>query len=215
MQYYFSYLINKMIRKLKKTPQSVFTDSRDRIWMTSSFGEFGGSVQIFDMQKKEPLNVKFNINMGLLFPKSVFNDDEGNIYITSGLQHFMNSGAIYKVDHNDSVTKIYDSEDYRDTTKRQLYAGIFVGPGAFNKTNSSLYFATTQGFYKAAVPVSGKLQDPQVIFNPSLHWGNEPLAIGVSMAVKKMEFIQSGKLLFMTSYDGFGIFDNHQLIFLK
>jgi hypothetical protein len=198
-------------------PQSTFIDNQNRIWMTSSFGEFGGSIQIFDTRKRKKLNAKFNgLDMGLFFPKSVFSDNSGNIYITSGLQHLMNYGEIYKIDKHRTVTKIYDSEDYIDTTKNIfLDAGIFVGPGAYSKADSSIYFATTRGFYKAALPSTGKLQNPQLLFNPALRWEREPLAIGIGMTIKQMEFTTDNKLIFLTTNDGIGIYGEGNLIILK
>jgi len=207
-------------RKTKKyfdMPQLTFMDNHDRIWMTSSFGEFGGSLQLFDTRKRKKLSAKFEgLDMGLFFPRSVFSDNNGNIYITSGLQHLMNYGEIYKIDKQRTVTKIYDSEDYIDTTKNIFEdVGIFVGPGAYNKTDSSIYFATTRGFYKAALPSTGKLQNPQLMFNPALRWEREPLAIGAGMTIKQMEFTTDNKLIFLTTNDGIGIYGEGKLIFLK
>ncbi len=211
----------KRIYNYLEMPQRIAMDNQDRIWMTSCYGEFGGSIQLFDAKKRKELNDEFEgLNMGLLFPKSVFGDDKGNTYITSGLQHFTNSGEIYKIDEHNTVTKIYNSHDYQDTTKktglkRFEEEGVFVGPGAYNKTDHSIYFATTRGFYKAALPMTGKLQNPQLLFNPTLTWESEPLANGVAMAIQHIEFTTDNKLLFLTSNDGFGIFHNNKLIFLK
>lgn len=207
----------KTINKYFDMPQLTYIDGLDRIWMTSSFGEFGGSIQLFDTQKRKELNDKFDgLDMGLLFPKSVFSDDNGNTYITSGLQHFMNWGEIYKIDEHRTVTKIYDSKDYRDTTKNKFEdEGIFVGPGAYNKTDNSIYFATTKGFYKAALPPTGKLHHPQLLFNPALSWEREPLAIGVGMTIKRIEFTSDNQLIFLTTNDGIGIYDNNKLTLLK
>jgi hypothetical protein len=210
-------------------PQYTYLDSKDRWWMCSSFGEFGGDAQIFDTKKEKIYDNKFEgIDNGLFFPKSVFEDNNGNIYITSGLQHFGNSGEIYKIAPDRTVTKIFNSEDFPDTivnvsvdqsgittvtAKREQY--LFIGPGTYNKNDSCIYFSSTNGFYKANLPSNGKLQKPQRIFNPCLSWGREPLAIGVSMTIKKVEFTIDNKHLFMTTKDGFGIYDGKKLIMLK
>jgi hypothetical protein len=198
-------------------PQFTYLDKKDRWWMCSSFGEFGGETQIFDTKKRKIYNNKFDgINTGLLFPKSVFDDNNGNVYITSGLQHFTSSGEIYKIAPDRTVTKIYDSE-HRDTTKENILNGngIFVGPGTYNKIDSSIYWATTNGFYKAVLPASGTLKNPQLMFNPALSWKRAPLAIGVEMTIKQMEFTDCNKLLFLTANNGFGIYDGLKLIFFK
>lgn len=205
-------------------PQFTYLDSLGRWWMCKSYGEFGGETQIFDTKYEKIYDNKLDsIDTGLFFPKSVFNDDKGNTYITSGLQHGINTGEIYKLDTNRFMSKIYNSDDYRDTSRiRNVYKeingdydGLFVGPGAYNKTDNSIYFATTNGFYKATLPTSGKLPKPQLVFNPMLSRGREALAMGVGMTVKQMEFTTDNKLIFLTTYDGIGVYYNNQLVLLK
>src|SRR5690606_32583496 len=121
-------------------PQYTFIDSKDRIWMTKSWGEFGGSVQIFDTKKRKELEADIDsLDFGLLFPKSVFEDSKQNIYVTSGLQHFGNSGEIYKIEDN-HASLIYDSANFKDKDESTFGGGIFVGPGQYNKKEEKIYF---------------------------------------------------------------------------
>lgn len=212
----FLFLFRKRTKEYFDMPQYTFIDSEDRIWMTKSFGEFGGSVQIFDTRKRKELSADFDsLNFGLLFPKSVFEDKNRNIYITSGLQHFMNSGDIFRIENN-IATKIYDSEDFRDTTEDNPFGGgIFVGPGAHNPFDDKIYFATTDGFYRASISNQGMIENPEFLFKPELLWEREPLAIGISMSVKRLEFTDDNRLVFLTSNDGIGIYDGKDLIMLR
>jgi hypothetical protein len=195
-------------------PEFTFLDSKDRWWMCKSFGEFGGEAQIFDTRNEKIYDNKFDsINTGLFFPKSVFEDSEGNIYVTSGLQHFTSSGEIYKIKNDRSVIKIYNTENNRDTT--DFGGGVFVGPGTFNQKDSTIYFATDQGFFKGQLTEAGKLGKPIFLFNPELSWDREPLAIGISMTVQKIEFTVQNNLLFLTSNDGFGIYSGKKLKMFK
>lgn len=198
-------------------PQFAYLDNTDRWWMCSSYGEFGGEAQIFDTKNEKVYNNKFDsISPGLFFPKSVFNDQLGNVYITSGLQHFSDFGEIYKIATDGTVTKIFESKDFRDTTKQKgLSDGIFVGPGAYNQNDNYIYFATAQGFYKAVLPTTGKIKNLTLLFNPTLSWEQERLAIGVGMAIKEIKFTANNKLIFLTSNDGFGIYTDKKLIMLK
>src|SRR4030095_361273 len=50
----------KEANKYFNLPQITFIDNQDRIWMTNSFGEFGGSLQLFDAKKDKILSSKFD-----------------------------------------------------------------------------------------------------------------------------------------------------------
>ena len=197
-------------------PQYTFIDSNDRIWMTKSFGEFGGSIQIFDARKREEIIVDIDsLNYGLFFPKSVFEDDDKNIYITSGLQHFSSSGEIYKIE-NSTATEIYNSDDFIDTTDTRIFSGgIFVGPGTYNSTEKKIYFATSDGFYKADIPNKGRIKKPELIFTSELTWEREPFAIGVGMTIKKLCFAKNNVLVFLTSNNGIGVYNGIRLQLLQ
>ena len=207
----------KQTDKYFNMPQYSFMDSEDRLWMINSFGEFGGSMQIFDSKKRKIISSKIdNINFGHIFPKSVFEDNNGNIYITSGLQHFINSGEIYKISNRMKAVKIFNSDDYKDSTKYNLFKdGVFVGPGAYNPVENKICFATNIGFFNADVPDNGKLQNIEFIFAPKLRWENEALAVGVAMTIKRLEFTDDNRLVFLTANDGIGIFDGTKLVMLK
>jgi hypothetical protein len=146
----------------------------------------------------------------------------------------MNSGEIYKIAPDRSVSIIFDGfnrKAIQDTTvkvekgkngeftviskRHPIPEEPFVGPGIFNKSDTCIYFATNEGFYKASLPNEGKVNNARLLFNPTLSWEREPLAIGVGMTVKRIEFTADNKLLFLTSNDGFGIYDGHKLIMLK
>ena len=212
----FLFIFKKRTRKYFDLPQYSFIDSNDRIWMTKSFGEFGGSIQIFDTKERKELSTNFdNLNFGMLFPQSVFEDNQQNIFITSGLQHFMNSGEIYKIKDN-IASKIFDSEDFTSTTNsKDFNNGVFIGPGTYNPVDNKIYFATTEGFFCSAIPNTGWIEKPDLIFKPELQWDREPLAIGVAMSVKKLEFTTDNRLVFLTSNNGIGIYDGKELKMIK
>ncbi|MBI9037102.1 MAG: hypothetical protein JEY97_03140 [Bacteroidales bacterium] len=212
----FLFFFNKRTDTYFDMPQYTFIDSKDRIWMTKSFGEFGGSLQLFDTKNRKVLKSNIDsLNFGLLFPKSVFEDDNQNIFITSGLQHFINSGEIYKIE-NMTAKVIYNSKDYRDSTHTNHFSsGIFVGPGIYNSKEQKIYFATTNGFYRMDVPINGKIKSHELIFTPDLSWEREPLAIGVGMTIKKLVFTNDNRLVFLTSNNGIGIIDGQKTIMLK
>jgi hypothetical protein len=211
-------LFSKRIYKYLQMPQYTFLDSQDRLWMTASFGEFGGDVQIFDAKNFRILDNKFDsISPGLLCPKSVFEGTGKNIFITSGLQHFSNSGDIYRVDPDGSTTKIFHSSGRtvidRKTNKVIDEGGLFIGPGAYNKQDDCIYFATSRGIHKIRSS-QNKSEAAELVVDPALRWGREPLAIGVAMNIKRMEFLPDGRLLFLTAMDGIGMLDHGKITLL-
>jgi len=204
-------LLKKKTNKYFEMPDYSFIDNEDRIWMIKSYGEFGGDIQIFDAKNKKCLNSNFTEIKAGLFPKSVFEDNNKNIYLTSGLQHFSNSGDIYKIDTNNYVSKIFDGKDYEP-----YYGGeLFIGSGAYNNLDNSIYFATTYGFFKTDIQSLENHKMPQFLFRPNLKWNREPLAIGCEMSIKRLEFTEDNKLIFLTANNGIGIYDGKKVILLK
>lgn len=207
------------VHKYFEMPQYTFLDSQDRLWMTTAFGEFGGDVQIFDTKKLRIVNNRFDsISTGFRHPKSVFEGLNREIFLTSGLEHFYSSGEIYRIDPNRTVTRVFHSSGppvfEAETNKMISEGGVFVGPGAFNKQDSCIYFATSRGIHK--IKMNRKRSDvAEMVANPSLHWENEPLAIGAAMSIKRMEFLPDGRLLFLTSMDGIGVFDGAKITLLR
>ncbi len=210
-------------------PQFTYLDSQDRWWLCSSYGEFGGDIEIFDTRHQRIYNNKFDsLSAGAYNPKSIFEDDKGTIYLTSGLQHMHSSGQIYRIATKNKATKIFSSRDFKDTSVdvRMMPIGIieiianldqelFVGPGTYNSKDSSIYFATDAGFYKAHLPITGKIKTIIPLFEPELNCCCEPLAVGKSMAVLKVEWNANQTLFFLTALNGIGFYDGKKITFLK
>jgi len=193
-------------------PENVYLDSKDRWWMYRNYGEFGTELNIFDAKNEKIYRGKLDsINKKILSPKSIFEDDSGNIYLTEGLQHMINFGKIFKIDSNEIITEIYEN-DYHN---KESASSLFIGPGAYNKKEDTIYFTSDKGFYKAEINTNGKITDIKLVFNPTLYWKREPLAVGASMSTKQMEFTLGGKLVFLTENNGIGIYSNKNLVFLK
>jgi len=209
----FLYFFRKKTNSYFTQPGYAFIDSNDRIWMGASYGEFGGVLNAFDTQQEKPLFVDYGLNFGSIYPNSIFEDADKKIYITSGLQHFMNSGEIFKIDGKKDASQIYNSSDYED--KEQMFDGIFIGPGAYNTTEHKLYFASSNGFYRASVPKDGKLTDVELLFSPQLTALRENLAIGMQMAVKEVTFLPDNRLIFRTAANGIGVYNGKEVIMLR
>jgi len=225
----YLFFFHKTIDRWFVMPQYTFLDSKDRIWMIRQYGEFGGSIQVFDTQSRNEIDLAFDsLNYGLIFPRSVFEDAEQNIYFTSGLQHFFNSGSIYRSSSNRDIVQVFDGKKSIDTTttvkldstgiivvEAKNNSDFFIGPGQFNRKEQKIYFATTEGIYKANVDDEGQLENVELVVLPFLSWSSEPLAIGYGMSIKRIEFTNDNRLVFLTSYNGIGVYDGEKLIYLK
>lgn len=201
--------IEKRTKEFFRFPSCVFVDAHDVIWMTNFYGEFGGSFQLFDSKERKPLNRSIeNLELGLFFPQSIFSDGKTDaVYIASGLQHLINSGDIFKID-NYTAEKILNDDDF-DLNNRH-----FIGASTIDPVTQTLYIATQKGIYKTFLSESGKIGNLELLCEPKLRWEREPLAIGAKMAIKKLLLVR-GKLLFLTSQNGIGVFENGNISYLK
>ena len=201
--------IEKRAKEFFRFPSCVFVDAHDVIWMTNFYGEFGGSFQLFDSKERKPLNRSIeNLELGLFFPQSIFSDGKTDaVYIASGLQHLINSGDIFKID-NYTAEKILNDDDF-DLNNR-----LFIGASTIDPVTQTLYIATQKGIYKTFLSESEKIGNLELLCEPKLRWEREPLAIGAKMAIKKLLLVR-GKLLFLTSQNGIGVFENGNISYLK
>ena len=192
-------------------PQKTFIDNNDIIWMTSSYGEFGGSIQRFDSKNRKEINTSIDgLNLSMLFPQNIFTDGANNVYISSGIQHFSNFGEIWKI-HNNIAEKIFESEDF----KEQYPDELFVGPCLIDARAKDIYITTTEGVFKADLPESGKIQKINLLFDPEIYWDREPLAIGAKMSIKKLLLTNDRRLIFLISKNGVGIFENGTVKYIE
>ena len=201
--------IEKRATEFFRFPSCVFVDAHDVIWMTNSYGEFGGSFQFFDSKERKPLNRSIeNLELGLFFPQSIFIDGKTDaVYIASGLQHLINSSDIFKID-NYTAEKILNDDDF-DLNNR-----LFIGASTIDPVTQTLYIATQKGIYKTFLSESGKIGNLELLCEPKLRWEREPLSMGAKMAIKKLLLVR-GKLLFLTSQNGIGVFENGNISYLK
>lgn len=192
-------------------PTIAFLDSKNRVWMSKSMGEFGTTLYIFDIDKNEIIKRPEDVS----HVQGFTGDALGTIYISGGLQHFMNFGEIYKLDKDLKVTKLYDSGFDFEGNKQEMNNRIFIGPCAWSQAEKRLYFASSHGFFKAAVSAENKLTDVQKAFEQPLNYLREPLAIGMQMAVKEMVFLPDNRLLFRTAANGIGVYNGTDVLMLE
>lgn len=192
-------------------PQKILIDSRGLLWMSKSFGEFGGTRNIFDTNTNSIIGDVPDVNL----IQSFIEGADGVTYITCGLQHFMNFGSIYKVDANIKTIELYNSDAGFDNDTATAEEHLLIGPGAWNKLNKKLYFSSSEGFYSASISPENKLTDVIKLFEPILTANRENLAIGVQMPILEVSFTTDNRLIFRTFANGIGIHDGKELIMLN
>lgn len=158
--------------------------------------------------------------------KGVVYDNEDNIFISSSSMHFSVDGGISKISKTDTKDfykscfdeDILDQVKSNDTSKNEmsLYRNIteYLGSLAFNKYNNSIYYYSSNGFYK----LNGNdcKNSKEFVFKPWIHWtAGLPDAVGYQMNVKKFEFISEEEIVFLTSSNGIGYFDGKSVRYFK
>jgi len=199
-------------------PSVTYIDSRNRWWLCASAGEFGGDVQVFDLDRHDIYDEELReLNPNSIQPRSVFEDSSGNIYITSGLQHFSSTGEIFRVTPDNQVRKIFSSTEYQpsEVEAPRLAKGLFIGPGAYSHVDTALVFATDRGIFRGSLKTGDRLTDVERIVYLNLASVREPLAIGSKLAIRKLELLPNGSILFLSRRNGFGIYKSSGLKMLK
>jgi len=196
------------------------TDKNDNIWIGFGYGEWGGDLFIFNTKDKKftaPRLKDFEITLNPI--KSIFESPD-NVFVTSGLMHFSTSGSIVRFDKFRSQV-IFKSDSYRkfpdNSTNHEMAYGEYIGPGAYNPEDSCIYFYSQNGIFKGnpARDLS-KIENWTKVLQPKLRWSNgQPDAAGSPMNVLKLQFVSPGKLVFVSQYDGIGIFNGKSLIMAR
>ena len=180
----------KRLKKYFSLPDYTFIDKNQIMWMSKTFGEFGSVIQLFDLQNKNIINLPDSLEVG--DPKSMFDNNNGTIFITSGLHHFMQSGSITEI-RNLNTIKNYESNELKTKNGELVFPDeIFIGVGNYNSYENKIYFSTTKGIYKADFSEGKGIKNVEFVFEPRLIWKQEPLAIGIDSAIKKIDFLSNG-----------------------
>lgn len=185
--------------------------------------KFSDKIKIHQNDTVYKFPYELGISSGM---KGVIYDDENNIFISSSGMHFSIDGSISKIFKSD-IKGFYKScfdEDILDQIKSNDTSKIgklffrniteYLGPLAYNKFNKSIYYYSSNGFYK----LSGNQckNSKEFIFKPWIMWkGGLPDAVGYQMNVTKFEFISEKEIIFLTSSNGIGYFDGKTVKYFK
>jgi hypothetical protein len=197
-----------------------FTDKKDNIWIGFGHGEWGGELFIFSTVERKFITPDldgFKIELNPI--KSIFESDD-HVFVTSGLMHFSTSGSIVQFD-NYKAQIIFESPYQRKnphgSAPYDIVGGEYIGPGTYNANDSCIYFYSQNGVFKGSPRRDlSNIAYWTKVFEPQLHWSNvQQNAVGSPMNVLKLEFSSENKLVFVSQYDGIGIYDGKTLVMTR
>jgi len=232
-----SYVI-RVKGKLVKTefyfvlPNFSYLDSKDRLWMYKSYGEWGYVLHIFDSRRDEIVSSDFIISVDRLYSiEAIFEDQSGALYILS--PKF--DSKIYKFINDSLVSSIYPPEPVIDTVTTVSYSkdeqGFFTitaqlpplisldylryGPAIFNESKRNVYFIMSDSLYVANIPNQETMLQPIALFKENLFTEEKGYTDDYwKFRTKQIDFIQDNKLVYMTRAF-IGIYHDRKVILLK
>lgn len=159
--------------------------------------------------------------------KGIAENENGNILISQSLNHFGVDGSIhsyyeseYKGFYEHQTIEVLDYEneiedDYGNVHKyTKSFLTEYVGTITYNKFDKSFYYFSNKGFFK--IIENNSSYSKELLFNPSLIWkGGLRHSVGYQMAVKKFEFIDAERFVFLTNLNGIGYYDGKQIKYYK
>ncbi|OIQ23635.1 hypothetical protein [Lacinutrix sp. MedPE-SW] len=158
--------------------------------------------------------------------KGIAEDKNGKIFISQSTHHFFISGgiSIYSktkfLDFYNSISIDYilehtEREIVRNNKKVTVKKLVeYLGPVTYNPYNDSMYYYSNKGFFK--IIEKGKKFSKELIFKPILFWkGGLPHSVGSQMAVKKFEFIDEKRFVFLTNLNGLGYYNGHKIKYYR
>ena len=175
------------------------------------------------LTKKDTL-YKFPANLPVFYGvKGIAENKNGTVFISQSLHHFNVNGCIYSYSESD-FKDFYTSKevsvlDYENEFEDEFgninklntsFLTEYVGSIAYNKFDDSIYYYSNKGFFKIIEIDSNYTKEP--IINPSLTWKSGlSNSVGYQMAVKKFEFIDAERFVFLTNLNGIGYYDGKQV----
>ncbi|WP_191858614.1 ligand-binding sensor domain-containing protein [Hanstruepera ponticola] len=191
------------------------------------FSEFPEKVVI----TKTDTLIKFPHNLYTSNIKGITEDREGNFYTSESLMHFFVDGRIdvlkktefedfYKNEslkyilENETSIKEYKNKDGDFISYTKMDIKEYLGPISYNPFDYSVYYYTNNGFFRI-IKKDGSY-DKELILNPTLTWkAGLPNAVGYQMSVKKFEFLDKNRFVFLTNLNGIGYFDGQKIKYYK
>jgi len=194
-------------------------DKSDNIWVGFGFGEWGGAIYVFNTREEKYIDTLWNNSEFSVSPVKSFFEDSIAVYFTSGLSHmFVVSGSISKYENQKFRTIFYNTSEYSKDGKFKLEKeGEYIGPGAYNSFDHSIYFYSQHGIFKGDIKKDlSKFENWINVIETKLKWGwGQSDATGPPMNVTKLSIIDKDKFAILTEKDGIGLFDGARMIMIQ
>ncbi|WP_040005796.1 hypothetical protein [Fibrisoma limi] len=196
-----------------------FMDRRDNLWVGFAYGEWGGDLFIFDTKQLKfirPQLADFKIELNCI--QSICEDDT-SVFVSAGMSHFTARGGLLQFNKVDGGILLKSDSYWKkiSSNRSQLTNGEYIGPVAINPTNNHLYFYSQNGIFQGDLTKDlSTIENWQNLVKPTLTWtAGQKNAVGPAMNVLKMQFTNSGTLVFLTEHDGIGLYDKAGLTLVR
>jgi len=213
-------------------PNFSYLDSKDRLWMYKSSGEWGYDLHIFDTRNEEIMSSDFMASIDDLYDiKSIFEDQSGALYILSS--GFVSK--IYKFINDSLVSSIHPPEPIIDTVVIVSHGkdekGIFTitaelppiahygyiryGPAVFNESEKTVYFIMSDSIFTAHLSNQEFTHQPTALFEENLFMEDKGYTDNFwKFRTEQIDFNLDNKLVYLTRAF-IGIYHDRKVILLK
>jgi len=203
-------------------PSAYFIDRKDNIWIGFDYGEWGGDALVFNTLKNEFIVPDFKKVSISSYPVQCFFEDSTAVYVSTSLMHFEISGSLIKFENLSAKYVLETTYHRKDSTKTfyeegNLIEGEYIGPGAYNNYNHSIYFYSQNGIFKGAKSKDlSKMENWQLVVKPDLTWtAGQAKAVGDALNVLKLIILDKDKFVFLSENNGIGFYDGKVLEMIK
>lgn len=226
----------------KNEGASYLMDKDDNLWFGVSYGEWGDDQYVFNTITHEFIVFGGDYILGYIFEagNNVYCKGigtKGKPEIQYSVYSRFEPDSSGKKLYGHIIYNTANNKGHEELIKKNhnLYVKDYIGLAAFNPIDKNIYFVCKFGLFKGdlAMPLTDiskwtKIKDfhlQNADIKPRLHQYSkmtenitidmqEDYDVSMPYNVMKIAFTKNGKLVFISSHDGLGIFDGKRIIIL-
>jgi hypothetical protein len=199
-------------------------DKDNNIWIGFDFGEWGGKLFIFDTGRKTFVKSILADMEERLYPVESFSEDPTAVYVSAIMNHMMTSGSTISRFKNFQETLLFESKSYwsepvQDGTRKLKYMiqGEGIKSVSYSPYDRVLYFASQNGIFRGEVPdgLTEARHWQHMAINDVEAKNSSPKAVLVPHSINRIAAVKKNTVVFLSQFDGIGIFENGRITMLN